>query len=192
MVAARRLWNSAPVCMALAIASGCGGGMARTVAPNLHLTEPPSVAFAWPTPGEITSIFGPRGRRHHDGIDISAPVGTPIRASAPGIVVFSGVQRGYGNIVIIEHPGGLSTAYAHNHENLVASGTFVSRGERIALLGRTGRASGPNLHFEVRHGKVARDPMRYLPLGDPMLLASRAATDLGGKFHSWRPKPFSG
>jgi murein DD-endopeptidase MepM/ murein hydrolase activator NlpD len=167
--------------------------MARTVVPKLPATAPP-VAFAWPTPGgEVTSIFGPRWGRHHDGIDISAPEGTPIRASAPGTVVFSGRQRGYGNIVIIEHPQGLSTAYAHNYKNLVTPGTLVSRGSLIALLGRTGRASGPNLHFEVRHGKVARDPMRYLPVGNPVLLASRPATaDLGGSIQSWQPKPFSG
>jgi murein DD-endopeptidase MepM/ murein hydrolase activator NlpD len=138
------------------------------------------VVFSWPTLGEITSSFGQRGPKHHDGIDISAPEGAPIRAAAPGTVVFSGILRGYGNVIIIEHPYGLNTVYAHNQKNLVALGTRVPRGSVIALLGQTGRTSGPNLHFEVRRGKVARDPMRYLPRSEPSLIANRDRFELGG------------
>jgi len=180
MAIARWRLNSAPVCIALVVVSGCSGVARTTVVPRVRLTDSPqNLVFSWPAGGEITSIFGPRWGRHHDGIDISAPEGTPVRAAAPGIVVFSGLQRGYGNIIIIEHPNGLSTAYAHNRKNLVDPGMLVSRGMLIAMLGRTGRVSGPNLHFEVRHGNVPRDPLEYLPLGEP-LLATRSAPELGG------------
>lgn len=166
-------------CAALAIATGCGG-VARTAAPTVQHEDWSHVVFSWPAQGEITSNFGLRGPKHHDGIDISAPEGAPIRAAAPGTVVFSGILRGYGNVIILEHPYGLNTVYAHNQRNLVPMGTRVPRGSVIALLGRTGRASGPNLHFEVRRGKVARDPMRYLPLSEPSLIAIRSASELGG------------
>jgi murein DD-endopeptidase MepM/ murein hydrolase activator NlpD len=172
-------WRRTAACAAIAIASGCGG-VARTAAPVVEREDWSHVIFSWPTQGEITSTFGRRGDDHHDGIDISAPEGALIRSAAPGTVVFSGILRGYGNVIIIEHPYGLNTVYAHNQKNLVGTGTRVPRGSVIALLGRTGRASGPNLHFEVRRGKVARDPMRYLPLSEPSLIAIRSASELGG------------
>jgi murein DD-endopeptidase MepM/ murein hydrolase activator NlpD len=162
----------------LGIAAGCS---ATTHVPETMGREEWShVVFSWPTAGEITSSFGPRGKSHHDGIDISAPEGVPIRAAAPGYVIFSGILRGYGNVIVIEHPYGLNTVYAHNQKNLVRTGTRVPRGSVIALLGQTGRASGPNLHFEVRRGKVARDPMRYLPMSDASLIANRSTYEAGG------------
>lgn len=164
-----------------ATAFGCGAAATRDIG-TLDREDWTHVVFSWPTEGEITSSFGPRGRSHHDGIDIAAPEGAAVRAAAPGTVIFSGVLRGYGNVIIVEHPYGLNTVYAHNKKNLVHTGTRVPRGSVIALLGKTGRASGPNLHFEVRRGKVARNPMRYLPISERTLLAngSRPRSEAGG------------
>lgn len=120
-------------------------------------------ALAWPVKGVVHSRFGPRGGSRHDGIDIGAPEGTPIFAAADGEVIYAGVQRGYGNLVILRHEGGLVTIYAHNRENLVREGERVRKGQKIATVGRTGRATGPHLHFEVRRGTTPIDPQSVLP-----------------------------
>jgi murein DD-endopeptidase MepM/ murein hydrolase activator NlpD len=118
----------------------------------------------WPLErGPVTSVFGPRGSRFHDGIDIGAPVGSPVRAAAAGKVAYEGVLSGYGKVIIVRHDSRYSTVYAHNHRHYVALGQRVRRGERIAAVGRTGRVTGPNLHFEIRHESRARDPMIFLP-----------------------------
>jgi murein DD-endopeptidase MepM/ murein hydrolase activator NlpD len=119
--------------------------------------------LSWPVAGKITSKFGPRRGSFHDGLDISAPLGTPILAAASGEVIYSGALRGYGNLVILRHRGGYVTIYAHNQKNLVREGKAVRRGQVIARVGQTGRASGPHLHFEVRKDNLARNPLRYLP-----------------------------
>ena len=120
--------------------------------------------FVWPVlAGVLTSDFGPRGASHHDGIDIGTPEGTPVRAARAGRVLFSDRLRGYGNLIIIEHERGYATVYAHNRENRTEPGKWVRQGEVIALVGRTGKTSGPNLHFEIRHDNVARNPLFYLP-----------------------------
>ncbi len=118
----------------------------------------------WPVPGGVLySGFGPRNGKFHEGIDISAPEGTPVLAVDDGRVVYSDNRiRGYGNMIIIKHAGKLSTVYAHNRINLVKEGDFVRRGQKIAEVGRTGRATGPHLHFEVRVGKEAVNPLKYL------------------------------
>jgi LysM repeat protein len=119
--------------------------------------------FSWPLFGEISSGFGPRGSGFHTGIDISGKIGTPIRAAADGTVIYSGQRfRGYGKMVMIEHADGIITIYAHNQENLVRKGNRVKRGEVIALLGKTGNATGPHLHFEVREGDKPINPMLFL------------------------------
>jgi murein DD-endopeptidase MepM/ murein hydrolase activator NlpD len=123
----------------------------------------PGYALIWPAAGSLVADFGPRGEGHHDGIDIQGREGLPIRAVLDGMVVFSGALRGYGKVVILRHHNALTTIYAHNQSNLVPTGVRVRRGAVIALLGRTGRAAEPNLHFEVRRRNVARDPLRYLP-----------------------------
>jgi lipoprotein NlpD len=120
-------------------------------------------AFIWPVSGKLTSPFGMRDGRRHDGIDVSAPSGTPIRAAASGRVVFSGSMRGYGNLILVRHKDNMFTAYAHNSMNKARKGQQVKQGDVIAKVGRTGRASGSHLHFEIRHGQTARNPLFFLP-----------------------------
>jgi murein DD-endopeptidase MepM/ murein hydrolase activator NlpD len=120
--------------------------------------------FIWPLKsGKLTSAFGPRGRSFHDGIDIGAPPGTPVRAARDGAVIYSDTLRGYGNVVIVQHEGGYATVYAHNEENLVAAGMKVRQGQAVGKVGRSGRTSGPNLHFEIRKDNIARNPIYFLP-----------------------------
>jgi murein DD-endopeptidase MepM/ murein hydrolase activator NlpD len=120
--------------------------------------------FTWPIGyGRLTSRFGPRGRAFHDGIDIGAPVGTPVYAARDGRVLYSDRLTGYGNVVIIGHGAGYATVYAHNSSHAVRSGDRVRQGQVIAWVGQTGRTSGPNLHFEVRKDNVARNPLHFLP-----------------------------
>ena len=119
--------------------------------------------FIWPVQGGLSSVFGMRHGRRHDGVDIRAKRGTPVIASADGEVVFSKRMRGYGNLVLLKHGGDFFTVYAHNSVNLVKKGKRVKKGETIAKVGRTGRATGPHLHFEVREGTKARNPLFFLP-----------------------------
>ena len=135
--------------------------------------------FTWPlASGTLTSRFGPRGQSFHDGIDIGAPPGTPVQAARDGTVIYSDTLRGYGNVVIVEHGEGYATVYAHNEENLVHSGDQVRQGQTLARLGRTGRTSGPNLHFEVRKDNIARNPIYFLPSQTaPRQMAQRAKDD---------------
>ena len=112
----------------------------------------------------IGSPFGARWGKPHEGIDLPAPVGTPVFAAADGRVVYAGAGvRGYGNLIVLKHAGDLLTAYAHNSVLLVSQGQAVRSGDRIALVGQSGHATGPHLHFEVRSGQIPRDPMSYLP-----------------------------
>lgn len=120
------------------------------------------------TSGYISSRFGHRtdpftGRRaYHKGIDFAGREGSDVVAVASGVVVWSGPRQGYGELVEINHGNGYVTRYAHNSSNLVSVGDTVKRGQVIARLGDTGRATGPNLHFEVLHHGKAVDPMRYV------------------------------
>jgi murein DD-endopeptidase MepM/ murein hydrolase activator NlpD len=98
----------------------------------------------------------------HNGIDISAKIGTSILAMADGLVVFAGRKHGYGNIFEIRHGNGLETWYAHNKANRVKEGDLVHRGQEIATLGSTGRSTGPHVHFEVRKNGVPINPRSYL------------------------------
>jgi murein DD-endopeptidase MepM/ murein hydrolase activator NlpD len=118
----------------------------------------------WPVKGgTLTSRFGTRNGKNHHGIDIGARRGTPIRAAHGGKVEFSGWgPTGYGLMIIIKHPGNLTTVYAHNSRNLVKKGSKVKRGQMIARVGKTGRASGPHVHFEVRNDTHAKNPLLYL------------------------------
>ena len=132
-------------------------------APQTPLLPSLDRTFIWPINGTINSGFGPRGANFHDGIDIAAPEGTPVRAIDSGEVVYTDQLRGYGNMVILRHADGFVSVYAHNERNLVREGQQVSRGETIARVGSTGRVTGPHLHFEIRHDNKAQDPLRYMP-----------------------------
>lgn len=118
--------------------------------------------FVWPTAKKtLSSGYGPRNGRNHDGIDVAIPVGTTVSAAAAGKVVFVGVQGGYGNCITIKHDDKFSTHYAHLSSFKVKNGQRVSSGQDIALSGNTGRSTGPHLHFEIRAPRPV-DPMRYL------------------------------
>ena len=132
----------------------------RALPPPAEIGDDP---LLWPVSGKINSNYGPRGSSFHDGIDIAAPEGTPIHAIERGEVIYSDQLRGYGNIVILRHQGGLVSVYAHNQVNLVHEGQQVIKGEVIAKVGSTGRVTGPHLHLEIRKNNTAQDPLRYLP-----------------------------
>jgi murein DD-endopeptidase MepM/ murein hydrolase activator NlpD len=121
-----------------------------------------SSGLVWPVSGPVTSVFGWRWGRMHEGIDIAVPTGTPIVAAAAGRVIHAGWMGGYGNLVVIDHGGGLATAYAHNSSIPVGSGQDVSQGQVIAYAGSTGNSTGSHLHFEVRVNGSAVDPLGYL------------------------------
>jgi len=120
------------------------------------------VGFQWPVEGPIASAFGRRQGGWHAGIDIQAEMGTPIRAVAPGLVIFSGWERYYGRFVKIQHQDGFTSLYAHNFENLVEVGDSVETGTVLGTVGRTGRASANHLHFEIRHDETAYNPLHLL------------------------------
>lgn len=118
--------------------------------------------LVWPVSGPITSGFGMRWGRMHEGIDIAVPSGTPVHAAASGTVIYAAWMTGYGNLVVLDHGNGLATAYAHNSSLLVSLGQHVSQGQKISLSGSTGHSTGPHVHFEVRVNGVAVDPLGYL------------------------------
>jgi len=120
--------------------------------------------FLWPTRGEVILEFGPQAKGlHNDGINIAAPRGTPVHASAGGVVAYAGNElRGFGNLLLIKHADGWVTAYAHNDELLVKRGDTVRRGQAIARVGSTGNVTRPQLHFELRRGRQAVDPRTRL------------------------------
>jgi murein DD-endopeptidase MepM/ murein hydrolase activator NlpD len=121
--------------------------------------------FRWPLDRPaIGSPFGTRDGHPHEGIDLPAPIGTPVYAAADGQVVYAGdAIRGYGNLLVVQHAGDVMTVYAHNSVLLCRAGDRVTAGQRVALSGQSGRATGPHLHFEVRQGQIPRDPLPYLP-----------------------------
>jgi murein DD-endopeptidase MepM/ murein hydrolase activator NlpD len=124
--------------------------------------SPSAAGFIWPVNGPVTSGFGMRWGRMHEGIDIGVASGTPIHAAASGRVVYSGWMSGYGNLVAIDHGRGISTAYAHQSSIAVGNGQTVSQGQVIGYVGCTGHCFGPHLHFEVRINGSAVDPLGYL------------------------------
>jgi murein DD-endopeptidase MepM/ murein hydrolase activator NlpD len=131
-------------------------------------TPPPARAsggFVWPVEGRVLSGFGGKaGGLHNDGLNIAAPRGAPIRAADNGVVAYAGKEiRGFGNLLLIKHDGGLITAYAHADSLLVKRGEVVTRGQVIGKVGKTGNVDSPQLHFEVRRGTEAVDPSSYLP-----------------------------
>ncbi len=166
-----------PACIVLAallLAAACGAGCAtRGQAPwGAAEYRTPRI---WPVncpEAQVTSSFGAgrgagRNARSHAGIDIAAPKGTPVVATADGVVTFSGRDNAYGRIVRLAHGGGLETWYAHLRSRAVKRGREVYLGERIGKVGKSGRATGCHLHYEVRRNGVPVDPKGYLPVPPP-------------------------
>ncbi|MDX6636197.1 MAG: hypothetical protein QOF06_2400 [Solirubrobacterales bacterium] len=138
------------------------GGLPLPAGP---LPSPSAAGLIWPLEGTLTSGFGYRWGSMHEGIDISVPEGTPIRAAADGTVILMQSEYesgGYGNYTCIDHGGGLSTCYAHQSSFATSVGAQVSQGALIGYSGNTGHSTGPHLHFEVRINGVATDPLGYL------------------------------
>jgi murein DD-endopeptidase MepM/ murein hydrolase activator NlpD len=119
----------------------------------------------WPMKNPIlTSPFGTRWGKLHEGIDMAAAIGTPVYSAAPGVVLYSGDQvKGYGRMLVLQHEGNLVTVYAHNSALKVRTGERVRVGQEIALAGDSGRSTAPHLHFEVRRGELPQDPIPFLP-----------------------------
>lgn len=120
--------------------------------------------FIWPVPSSsrISSGFGRRWGRKHEGIDIPARIGAHILAAKDGTVVHAGGMGGYGKIIVISHGNGLFSVYAHNNKNFVGRGDKVHQGQVIGQVGNSGRSTGPHLHFEIRHDSQALDPKRIV------------------------------
>src|SRR6185503_8411592 len=131
-------------------------------ASSYHPGPPSGAGFIWPVSGPVTSPFGWRWGRMHEGIDIGVPTGTPIHASAAGKVVYAGWMSGYGNLVAIDHGNGLSTAYGHQERVAVSVGQVVAQGQVIGYSDCTGHCFGPHVHFEVRVNGSPVDPLGYL------------------------------
>lgn len=141
---------------------------AVVVRPVRTVPAPPPTTgggFIWPVEGRVLSTFGAKNNGlHNDGVNIAAPRGAPVRAAENGVVAYAGKEiRGFGNLLLIKHEGGLITAYAHNDVVLVARGDKVTRGQVVAKVGTSGGVDTPQLHFEVRQGTRAVDPKKYLP-----------------------------
>ena len=141
--------------IAAAQRSSAGAGSTGTGTPS-------AAGLIWPVSGPVTSPFGMRWGRMHEGIDIGVPYGTPIHAAAAGRVIYAGWMEGYGNLTVIDHGNGLATAYGHQSSIAVSNGASVSQGQVIGYVGCTGHCFGPHLHFEVRVNGVAVDPLGYL------------------------------
>jgi murein DD-endopeptidase MepM/ murein hydrolase activator NlpD len=124
--------------------------------------QPSAAGFIWPVQGVLTSGFGWRWGRMHEGIDLAVGVGTPVVAAASGTVIVAGWLGGYGNLVVIDHGNGIATAYGHNTSVTVGVGQSVAQGQLISYSGSTGHSTGPHVHFEVRINGTPVDPLGYL------------------------------
>jgi len=152
--------------------------LSQVIPPRALKQQAQAISFQWPVERtELSSTFGPRGRDFHEGIDIRARIGAPVGAAQAGRVIYTGDGiSGYGKLVVIRHALGFATVYAHISKILVRSGQEVKQGQLIALSGNTGRSSGPHLHFEVRKGVAALDPLRVLPSSYASIVAARKRT----------------
>ena len=139
------------------------------------LSSVPSLA---PVDGWITSGFGQRSSpftgepANHKGLDVAAPIGTPVYAPADGVVIFSGKRNGFGNFVMIAHGYGVVTGYGHNAQNLVSPGQVIHRGDQIATVGQSGRSTGPHLHYEVAVNGRVIDPKKFILNIDDLSIAA--------------------
>jgi murein DD-endopeptidase MepM/ murein hydrolase activator NlpD len=135
--------------------------------------------LGWPVDGPLSSPFGRRDGRPHEGVDLAVPDGTPVRAACGGVVAYAGAKlAGYGRLIMLTHPDGRTTVYAHNQALLVRVGEVVKRGQVIARSGHSGRATAPHVHFEVRTGgerPVPVDPLAYLDAPAPSAVGALRA-----------------
>jgi murein DD-endopeptidase MepM/ murein hydrolase activator NlpD len=166
----------------------------RRVPTRFYMAEPgfdnPSIEFAWPVEGQVISAFGRRRKGWHAGMDIKAEIGAPILAAATGTVISSGQERAYGRVIRVEHESGFVTVYAHNLENLVEVGDRISAGTIIGTVGRSGRATGPHLHFEIRHEGMVYNPLHLLPAREVIEVRADEAPDMPTE--SARAQPVDG
>jgi murein DD-endopeptidase MepM/ murein hydrolase activator NlpD len=158
--------------------------VARALPAPATIPRPPGRAgqrFAWPVRGRVISRFGPKsGGFYNDGINIAVRSGTPVVAAENGVVTYVGNElRGFGNLVLLRHQGGWVTAYAHAETISVKPGDIVRRGQVIARAGRSGRVHKPQLHFEIRKGRKAVDPLRHLPRLGAAATAAASGTEFG-------------
>jgi lipoprotein NlpD len=133
---------------------------ARVGAPSNSMSMTGSLR--WPLRGLLYARFGTKGGAPHDGIDLAAPQGTPVKVAAPGVVVLAAEQPGYGLMVLVDHGNGLVTLYANNSELSVKSGVSLGADEVLGAVGSTDLTSGPHLHFEVRRDGKPVDPLLFL------------------------------
>lgn len=148
----------AAVLLAAALLAGCSSVPFRS-----HDERISGKRFLWPVAGPVSSGFGQRSGGRHDGIDILAPPGTPVLASERGVVAYAGNgMRGYGNAVILDHGDGIRTLYGHLDSILARPAELLPAGEPLGTVGRTGNATTPHLHFELRVAGEPVDPVRHL------------------------------
>jgi len=157
-------WKSAPVRRGKAPTGKKASTTGRK--PQTSVRAPTKTStFTWPLRGPVVSSFGAKpGGTRNDGINISAPAGTAVRAAGAGTVVYAGAElKSFGNLILIRHANGWVSAYAHNRKLLVKEGATVKTGDTIAEVGATGSVSTPQLHFETRRGRDPVNPMAHLP-----------------------------
>jgi murein DD-endopeptidase MepM/ murein hydrolase activator NlpD len=130
--------------------------------PEPNDTTPSATGFVWPANGLVSSPYGPRWGRMHEGIDIAAPAGRPVRASKAGSIVTAADAGAYGNLVVIDHGNGENTRYGHLSAFDVTKGQVVTIGQVVGRIGSTGRSTGDHLHFEIRFSGVAVNPLDHL------------------------------
>ena len=160
LIRSRQLAAEAAAAASVSSSSSGGGGGAAASAPAAKVS---GSGMAWPANGSVTSGFGYRWGALHAGIDIANGIGTPIRAAKAGTVILAGWNGGYGNAIVIDHGGGLSTLYGHMTRLRATEGQRVDQGDLIGDMGSTGNSTGSHLHFETRVGGGAQDPTRFLP-----------------------------
>jgi murein DD-endopeptidase MepM/ murein hydrolase activator NlpD len=152
-----------PAASGAAAVGGTGAAFASVLAQAVDTgSAPPAAGWVHPTRGTVSSEFGPRWGRQHEGIDFAAGTGTPVVAAADGVVRKAEWYGGYGNAVIIDHGGGVRTLYGHNSENTVQVGQRVRAGQTIGKVGSTGDSTGPHLHFEVQVDGKPVNPRPWL------------------------------
>lgn len=158
------MWRYLWLMIFVLVASPALAGSLWPINQSLETNSKKSSSKQWcfPLPGaKVISPYGKRGKRRHSGVDIKTKDRDSIYAAFDGEVVFSKPYYGYGNLIRIRHANGLETCYSHNSENLVKEGQHVKAGQVIALVGQTGRATTPHLHFEIRVNGKARNPANY-------------------------------